>query len=110
MDTETIIRYIKVKPDLVETFVSAMQEFWVAAREESDCLHFDLVQEESDVTRFVTYEVYQGSALRGLKKQSRKPRSEMLGHRGRKQHRIVLNKFHQWPSAAKQVNCLGVSV
>jgi len=49
---------VKVKPERVEEFLSAILDNARGTRQEPGNLRFDVLREEADATRFFLYEVY----------------------------------------------------
>ena len=68
---------IHVKTDHIEDFIQATRDNHKASVQEADNLRFDVLQNESDPSRFVLYEAYANAAAAAAHKQT----SHYLGWR-----------------------------
>ena len=59
---------LQIKPEYTREFLQVMAANAAASREEEGCLRFDLLRDESDASKFMTYEVFSSfAALEGHK-------------------------------------------
>jgi len=65
-----VLVYVRVLPDAVEAFRAASLANAVASTGEPGVVRFDVMQEASDVTCFVLFEVYRGPAGAAAHKQT----------------------------------------
>ena len=53
---------LQIKPEHAREFLQVMAANAAASREEEGCLRFDLLRDESDASKFMTYEVFSSLA------------------------------------------------
>jgi autoinducer 2-degrading protein len=53
---------LQIKPEHAREFLQVMTANAAASREEEGCLRFDLLRDESDASKFMTYEVFSSLA------------------------------------------------
>lgn len=61
-DPITVIAQVKVRPDAVEAFKAAAEEFVVPTRQEADNISYTFVQSSTDPTEFATIELWKTQA------------------------------------------------